>query len=286
MTAGVLALIAVGALTHAAWNLAIKRGQVGGVAFVWLTAIAATVVLIPFAVTGMILHPPDAAAVLAVGAVSAALHTGYFLLLQKGYAVGDVSVVYPLARGTGPLLAVIFAVLLLAERPSILGLTGAAVVITGVLVIGTSGGRLGRLDARAGVAFGLLTGVMIAAYTVWDAFAVTMLTIAPVVVIAASSLGQSVLLAPLALRQRGRAVATWRRNWREVLIVGILSPLSYIAILIAMQFAPVSLVAPAREVSVVLVSLAGWLFFREPHPAQRLLGAAVVLTGVAMLTGG
>ena len=286
MAAGVLALIAVGALSHAAWNLAIKRAQVGGPVFVWLSAIASTIVVLPFSVIALLNAPADGATVVMVAVLSAALHTGYFLLLQKGYSVGDVSVVYPLARGTGPLLAIILAVILLSERPSILGLAGAAAVISGVLVIGTAGGRRGRLDARAGVGFGLLTGVMIAAYTLWDAFAVTVLLLAPVVVSAGSSLGQAVLLAPVALRLPGRVAATWRRNWREVLIVGILSPVSYIAILIAMQFAPVSLVAPAREVSVVLVSLAGWLFFRESHPVQRLIGAAVVLAGVAMLAGG
>jgi drug/metabolite transporter (DMT)-like permease len=77
-----------------------------------------------------------------------------------------------------------------------------------------------------------------------------------------------------------------RQHWVLVLTVGILAPLAYILILLAIQLAPVSLVAPAREVSVVLVGLAGWLLFREPHPVQRLIGAAVVLAGVAMLTGG
>ena len=71
-----------------------------------------------------------------------------------------------------------------------------------------------------------------------------------------------------------------------MLVVGVLSPLAYILILLAIQLAPVSIVAPAREVSVVLVSLAGWLLFREPHPVQRLLGAAIVLAGVAMLALG
>jgi drug/metabolite transporter (DMT)-like permease len=77
-----------------------------------------------------------------------------------------------------------------------------------------------------------------------------------------------------------------RRHWRAVLAVAALSPLSYILILIAFQLAPVSIVAPAREVSVVLVSLAGWLLFREPHPVRRLAGAAVVLVGIALLAAG
>jgi drug/metabolite transporter (DMT)-like permease len=97
---------------------------------------------------------------------------------------------------------------------------------------------------------------------------------------------QFALLAPLALRSRGTLAATARRHWVAVILVGVLAPLAYILILLAIQLAPVSLVAPAREVSVVLVSLAGWLFFKEPHPAQRLTGAAVVLTGIALLAIG
>jgi drug/metabolite transporter (DMT)-like permease len=101
-----------------------------------------------------------------------------------------------------------------------------------------------------------------------------------------SVLFQAVLLAPLGLRERASLVATARRHAAAVLIVGILAPLAYILILLAIQLAPVSIVAPAREVSVVLVSLAGWLFFREPHPVQRLAGAVVVLAGIALLALG
>jgi drug/metabolite transporter (DMT)-like permease len=215
--------------------------------------------------------------------VSAVLHIGYFLLLQRGYRAGDVSVVYPLARGTGPLITVIVAVAFLGERPGLHAIVGAAVVIAGVMVIGFAGGRLGMRAAGPGVAYGLLTGCLIAGYTLWDAHAVTTLAVAPVVLSLGSTIGQSVLLAPIALARPARLREVVRGHWRDALVVGILSPVSYIAILFAMQLAPVSIVAPGREVSVVLVGLAGWLLFREPHPVQRLVGAGVVLAGVALL---
>nr|WP_269453726.1 EamA family transporter [Pseudoclavibacter sp. 13-3] len=90
------------------------------------------------------------------------------------------------------------------------------------------------------------------------------------------------------LRERGgdarrQVAATIRGSWRPALVFGVLSPLSYVAALMAMRIAPVSLVAPAREVSVVFVALASWLIFREPSPVRRLIGATVVLGGVVVL---
>lgn len=136
---------------------------------------------------------------------------------------------------------------------------------------------------RAGIIYGLLTGVSIAAYTLWDASVVNGGGVSPLTFMVGCTLGELVLLAPLALRRRAQLVTVWRSFKREAVIVGLLSPLSYILVLWAMQLAPVSLVAPARELSVVLVSLAGWLIYREPNPVQRMVGAVVVLGGVALL---
>lgn len=283
MSGVVVALIAVGAVAHASWNLAIKRSGAGGPIFIWLASSVSSVVVLPFGVWALVTTTVDLRVVLLACSVSAILHVGYFLLLQRGYVVGDVSVVYPLARGTGPLLSVILAMVFLGERPGVVALLGAATVVAGVVVIGLAGGRAGMRNARAGVVFGLLTGVMIAMYTLWDASAVTLLAVAPVLLNWGTTLGEVALLSPFAVRGRGRILSTWRAHWKDAVIVGVLSPLSYIAILIAMQLAPVSIIAPAREVSVVLVGLAGWLLFKEPHPVQRMLGAVVVLGGVALL---
>jgi drug/metabolite transporter (DMT)-like permease len=95
-----------------------------------------------------------------------------------------------------------------------------------------------------------------------------------------------IAFAPFALRRRSFVVALAKQHWAAVIVVGILSPLAYLLILFAFTLAPVSLVAPAREVSVVLVTIGGWLLFAEPHPAQRVAGAIVVLGGVALLAIG
>lgn len=279
----VLLLILAGGLAHATWNLVVKRSAVSGPTFVWLTAVFAGVVLVPVGIVAAVIDPPSWSDLALAAAVSAILHVGYFLALQAGYRAGDVSVVYPLARGTGPLLSVVFAVVLFAERPGPLGFAGAAAVVVGVVVIGFAGGRANWRTARPGVLWGLLVGVLIAAYTLWDAHAVTALAISPILLNAGTSTLEAVLLTPVAVRRWDQVRATLRNHGKDVLVVAVLSPLSYILILFAMQLAPVSIVAPAREISVVFVALAGWLLFREPHPAARLSGAAVVVLGVALL---
>jgi drug/metabolite transporter (DMT)-like permease len=275
----VAALIAIAAIAHASWNLAIKRAGTGGVVFLWLTFVVGAVVFAPLGIATLVESGPSW---LWLAAVSGALQVGYFLLLQRAYRRGDVSVVYPLARGTGPLLSVLFAIILFGEHPSALQLIGAGVVIAGVVTIGLAGGRAGAVVNRPGVLYGLAVGVAIATYTLWDANAVLHGGMPPLgyywAVVACC-----VILAPVAVRQRAIVVSTARRHWIAALVVGVLCPLAYVLILLAVQLAPVSIVAPAREVSVVLVALAGWLWLREPHPVQRIIGAVVVLTGVALL---
>ena len=283
MTPLVLSLVVAGALAHATWNLTIKRAGTSGAGFLWLTFVVGAVVFAPFGIWSLASDSTDLARWARFAAGSGALQVGYFLLLQKGYRVGDVSVVYPLARGTGPLLSVVLAMVVLGERPGFTVLLGAVVVVAGVVTIGLAGGRANGRANRAGVLFGLAIGVLIAVYTLWDATAVTVGGLPVVGLYWGSLLVQVALLAPWALRDRQlRATALAHRV--AVPVVGVLAPLAYVFILLAIQMAPVSVVAPAREVSVVLVGLAGWLWFREPHPAQRLVGAAVVLLGVGVLT--
>jgi drug/metabolite transporter (DMT)-like permease len=277
-------LVAGAAIAHATWNVAIKRAGPTGPGFFWAGFVVGAIVFAPFGIASLIAEGTDLLHWLPWAAVSGGLQVVYFLTLQRGYRLGDVSVVYPLARGSGPLLAVVLAIVILGERPGWFTLLGAAVVIAGVMVIGFAGGRERARDNRAGILYGLLVGVMIAVYTLWDASAVTLGGMPPVGLYWGSVVFQLLLLAGPALRRWPETRQTARRHWVAVLLFGVLSPLAYILILIAIQLAPVSIVAPAREVSVVLVGLAGWLLFREPNPVQRLVGAAIVLAGVGLLT--
>ena len=282
----VLALVGGAAIAHATWNVAIKRAGTSGPGLLWLSFIVGTVVFLPFGVWSLLDSGVDLANWLGLAVVRGALQIVYFFLLQRGYRNADVSVVYPLARGTGPLLTVLFAMILFGERPGPIALAGAGLVIAGVVVTGLAGGRSGSADNRAGILYGLAIGILIAVYTLWDSAAVTVGGMPAVGLYWGSVLFQFLLLAPAGLRSPARLVATARGHWATILIVGVLAPLAYIIVLIAFQLAPVSIVAPAREVSVVLVGLAGWLFFHEPHPARRLVGAGIVLAGIALLAVG
>jgi drug/metabolite transporter (DMT)-like permease len=281
-----LAFVLVAAVVHALWNLAAKRVPGGGARFVFLYYTASAVACVPLTVVLMLTgdQRPQWTWLLAA-VVTAVFHVLYGTVLQRGYAVGDLSVVYPLARGTGPLLSVLAAVVLFGERPGAIGLLGAVLVIAGVLVIGTGrrGGEVDRRARRAGIFYGLLTGATIAAYTLWDDHSVTTLAVPPVVYFGSGAVLQSALLAPYALRDRAALGELWRGHWRETLVVGLLSPVAYILVLFAMRLAPVSLVAPARELSIVLGGLAAWLVLGEANAIRRLAGSVIVLAGITAI---
>jgi drug/metabolite transporter (DMT)-like permease len=281
-----LALVLAAALLHATWNLAAKGVTGDRVAFVWVYVVASVVLWLPVGIVWTFVgrdHPTWRWLVAA--AVSAGLHVVYQLVLQRGYAEGDLNLVYPLARGSGPLLTFLVAATVLGQRPGALEVAGIAAVVGGVLLI-SLGGR--ALHPREGVAWGLATGATIATYTLWDNHAVNALDVPPAPYFV---LGLVLQLPFLAVLLRGRPDPTpvrevWAATRTPALTVAILSPVAYVLVLRAMQLAPVALVAAARESSIVVGAAFGWLVLREPRPARRLVGAVVVLTGIGLIAVG
>lgn len=282
-----LALVLTAAVAHAGWNLAAKRVPSGGPPFVFLYYGVASLACLPFACWLLVTTVERLRwEWLAAALGTAVLHVLYGVVLQRGYTAGDLSLVYPLARGTGPLLSVLAAVVLLGERPGVLGLVGGLLVVAGVFVIGGGGDRTSADPGarRAGLGYGLLTGVLIAAYTLWDAHAVGALAAPPLLYFTAAVVLQSALLAPFTLaRSPGAVLELWHEHRREVLLVGVLSPVAYLLVLYALRMAPVSLVAPARESSIVLGGLAAWLVLGEADPGRRISGSVVVLAGITAI---
>jgi drug/metabolite transporter (DMT)-like permease len=217
---------------------------------------------------------------------SAALHTGYFLLLNQGYRSGDLSLVYPLARGTGPLLSSAAAIAFLGERPSLLGLSSALLIIAGVLVLTGNPAQLRRAGARAAMQYALLTGAFIAVYTLWDKQAVSRFAVAPLLLDWGANLGRALLLTPFALRHRDKARHEWQTHRAEALGVACLAPLSYILVLTALSFTPVTYVAPAREISILIGTVMGTRWLAEGDAGRRLLGAAAMVAGIVGLAMG
>jgi drug/metabolite transporter (DMT)-like permease len=213
------------------------------------------------------------------------LHLGYFLLLQTGYRKGDLSLVYPTARATGPLLSTSFAVLVLGEVVTFQMGLGAAIIIFAVLML-TGGIRTGVRNLSASLVFGVGAGLLIASYTVWDAYAVSVLLVPPLLMDYASNLGRVVVLAPVAHRRRGLMRQHWEAHRLGVIVIAIFSPLAYILVLYALTFTPVAYVAPAREVSVILTVLAGSILLKEGDLYERLGWASIALVGMILLVLG
>jgi drug/metabolite transporter (DMT)-like permease len=282
-----LALVLAAAFVHASWNLLAKRAGDGGPAFVWLFNSLSLLIYAPLAVAVVVFQRPQVGPVELVFMLgSGVLHLGYFLLLQRGYGVGDLSLVYPLARGTGPLIATAAAIAFFGERPTLLALSGVILITAGVFLLTWQPGIIKGSGLNLGVAYGLLTGASIAAYTLWDKHAVSALLIPPLLQNWSATLVSVALLTPLAVRRRAKVTAVWREYRPEVLGVALLTPLSYILVLTALISAPVSYVAPAREVSILIGTAMGASLLAEGDAKRRLIAAGAVVLGVVALALG
>ena len=299
MSATALALILVAAVAHATWNLFSKQASVAGASsFVWLMSLAATALYAPVVAVSVLLSPPRLTLLDWVFmAGTGFLQVGYFLFLQASYRLGDLSLVYPLGRGSGALLAALAGIVLLGERPGPAGVAGIVLVVLGVLVLGAPG-RGGDSPApprpqtparprlSRAIVFALVTGTFIASYTLWDKYAVSTLQVPPLIQGYASLPVMALVLAPSALRQRSRTTRVWRDFRRQVTGAAVLSPLAYILVLIAMSFTAVSAVAPAREVSVLAGVLLGRRLLGEGGLARRLTAAAAIAAGIICIAIG
>src|SRR5690606_14734618 len=184
MTPEIFGLVVCAAALHAAWNLISKKAAAAAGHFVFSYRLISAVLYAPWVMyilwaDGMSWSLP----VIVFITLSSVLHLCYSLCLQWGYQAADLSVVYPIARGTGPLLSSLAAFMLLGERPSAFGVLGIICVVGGILLI-ASGGNLRRFanpQALSGVRWGFFIGLFIAAYTVTDAYSVKVLLVAPVI---------------------------------------------------------------------------------------------------------
>jgi drug/metabolite transporter (DMT)-like permease len=282
MSALALGLVLLAAITHASWNLSAKYAAESK-HFVWL-----------FSVGSVLIYGPVVGAVLYVErpvfelrhwlslAATSVLHLAYSIALQSGYRHSDLSVVYPVARGTGPLLSFVAAVLLLGEAPTTQSIVGLVLIVGGILLVAGLVGHHRRAPG-VGVLYGLLTGAFIAAYTINDGWAVKVLLISPFLVDFAGNLFRMLVLAPRAWRDRDRVRLEAVVFRKPVIVVSVLGPLGYILVLFAMRIAPVSHVAPARELSTLVGAWFGSRLLRESAGPWRVAGAALIVAGVVSL---
>lgn len=283
MTSFAFSLVFAAAFIHASWNLLAKRSS-GGVAFVFLVNVFATLIYAPLVIPVLMVqhtHLDSTAFIFIIG--SAVIHIFYFLVLQRGYQVGDLSLVYPLARGTGPMLSTLVAIVLLGERPTPLAIVGIICIIGGVFVLTGNLYELWRSNSRSAVFYGVLTGALIATYTIWDKYAVSQFLVSPILLNFGCNVFESILLVPVALRGWQAVQTEWQQHRIEVLGVAALSPLAYILVLIAMVSTPVSHVAPMRELSILIGTIMGHRLLAEGDAVKRLSASGVIVIGIGLL---
>lgn len=281
MTLLALVLVLSSAVIHASWNLISKRVQ-GGAGFIWLTSCGTFLLYTPVALIVMT-STPFQASYIGWMAVTAVLHLVYFILLNRGYRTGDMSLVYPLARGTGPMLSTTAAILFLGERPTVIAVFGALLIGVGVIILTMNPDKIKNVDTRSALIYALLTGVVIAMYTLWDKQAVSAAMIPPLLFDWGGNALRMVFMAPYALFHRDEIKHHLRIHRREIFGVALLSPLSYILVLTALTFSPVSYIAPAREISILIGTLMGTQLLSEGDSRRRLTASTVMLVGIIVL---
>ncbi len=286
-------LVLLSALIHAGWNIAAKKAN-GDARFTFFNAIIMAVFWTPLCIwLGWDIVPTWGIIEWSLIALSGFVHWVYFYCLLTGYRRSDLTVVYPLARGSGPLLSSSVAVIVFGEQLSSLGVLGIAGVVVGVFLI--AGGpalfKAAHDPAKkerviAGVLWGLLTGALIACYTVLDAYAVKVIAISPILFdYWCNMLRLPYAIVPV-LRDIPEAKRLWRLQWKYAAVVAIFSPIAYVCVLYAVLIAPVSHVAPAREVSMLFAALIGGHLLGEGDRTLRVMGAALIGVGVIALALG
>ena len=211
---------------------------------------------------------------------SGVLHLVYFLLLSQGYRKGDLSLVYPLARGLGPMLSTACAILIFGERPTAAALLGAALIGVGVFILAGDPRRLRGSAAGPSVIFAVVMGLVIAGYTLWDKEAVSGVGIPPILYFYLFIVVRACLLAPYAATRWDQVRIEWRLHWRHALGVAVRSSASYILVLYALAVSPVSYVAPVRAIGILMGTVLGSRVLAEGESGRRMAGAVAMVVGV------
>lgn len=285
MSLYVLVLVLTAAVLHACWNLLAKKAK-GKTPFIWLQYVAGNILYLPFLFFQTSQHGTlYSLPLLWFSLSSAVLHLGYFIVLQKGYRVADLSVVYPLARGSAPMVSFIAAIVLLHEQLKSSSVVGLLLIIAGVLVItGLSVKKENNSKIMTGITFGMLTGLFIALYTFNDAVAIKKYALSPLMLTLATNLFSAVLLLPFMFTKKAELKREIKMHKWIIVTIALLSPAAYMLVLEALKYAPLSLVAPARETSILLGVFMGSKVLNEEDGKRRLIASVLILGGIVALS--
>lgn len=281
-----LIMVLAAAFLHAGWNYLAKKSR-KKLVFIWWFLLVAMALYLPMFVYFFPDNPipPRGWACIAT---TGGLHFLYFWFLGGAYERGDLSLVYPVSRGFGPLLVPILAVIFLQEQLSLAGTVGIGLIIAGIYIIHLHSFSLRSmaepfLAIREGATvWALCTGGTIALYSLVDKVGVQ--AVPPPVYIYLMVAITWVLLTPVVFKTHpGQILVEWRENKSTITLVGLLVLGAYLTVLFALQIAKVSYVSAVREVSIVFSVLYGIFRLGEQHGIQKILGAVLIAFGVVCI---
>ncbi len=281
-----LTIVFIAAFLHATWNTMAKRSR-KKIVFVWWFQLFALIFYLP-----MFLHYWPVTTVDQVGwaciLASGIIHFFYFLFLGGAYERGDLSLVYPISRGSGPLFVPLLAVLFIQEQLQLIGVVGILLIILGIYVIHLQAfswhAALVPLKTMGGDSFfwSFGTGLTIAVYSLVDKIGVD--HVFPPVFIYCMFIVCWLILTPYVfIRERGNIRPEWTANKYTILLVGFLVLFTYMSVLFAMRLSKVSYVVAVREVSIVFSALYGVFLFGEKYLSQKVAGSVLIACGVVCI---
>lgn len=287
MTGFAITLVLLSSVAHSSWNLLLKRVKYPEVS-IWSSQVVISVLFSPLAVILAWQNPivyPGWWFVLG----TVLLHILYFVFLGRGYTHGDLSVVYPIARGMGPALVPVLGIVVLGESVHLIAIGGMVAVVVGIFMVFWWGQFRQvvrdpfKLLKDRGTRYAILTGLVIAAYAVWDKQGVKY--VSPFLYMYFLSLGTAVALVPYMVVNYGiKTISSESRiNYRSIVVAGLLMFVAYGLILTALQFSRVSYVFPLREIGIVIGVFLGAIVLKEPYGIGRLIGSGCILIGLVLI---
>ncbi len=284
MSSEVWTLVLTAAIGHALWNFAARK-VAGDIAILWLSFALGSVCMLPVCAYMWWQGAPPTTTPISMLCLLATgvLHAIYFALLASAYEHGEISLVYPVARGSGVGLTALAGWTVLAEDISLLGAAGIGCVLCGIFALGAP--ALMRGGDRRSFNLALCVGLSIVAYSLVDKIGVGHMR--PVYYISGMWILGTLLRWPFVWRlRRGTFYATARAHWRSITFIGLGSLGTYLLILFAYTKGPVSYIVAARESSVVGGALLGFLFLREHFTALKLVGVLGIAVGLVLIKMG
>ncbi|MBW2411924.1 MAG: EamA family transporter [Deltaproteobacteria bacterium] len=281
-----LAIVLIAAFLHACWNFLAKKSH-NKLVFIWWFLLIAAIAYLPMILyfwPSVLISMHGWSCILATGVI----HALYFWLTAGAYERGDLSLVYPLSRGSGPLLVPILAVILLNEKLSSPGVVGIVLVIFGIYSIHLQSFSMKSVLAplravpQGASLWAFSTGFTIAGYSLVDKIGVQ--AVFPPVYIYLMFAISLLLLSPVVVIRHAAAIKTeWHANKMSIIINGILVLATYLMILFAFQISKVSYVVAAREVSIVFSAIFGIVALREKNAGQKIIGSLLITMGVVVI---